>query len=210
MNIPADDLTARWEPYQALDAAMVVRRAYHLLRPPATVTLALSENTLTASGTASFDWIAATRERVPFLSGIDAYDDQALRSEVIDQLRAGVEGQHLRFEAGSILMLPGQQQIVSALADSVQSLFAKADLMQRPVRLRILGYSSQEGSAAFNQRISEQRATLIRQQLIAAGLPATRLEALGTGGPWEAANDDEASRSQNRSVHFEVVHLSDQ
>ncbi len=210
-RLDAADVRARWEPYQALDSALVMRRAARILQPPAGVTLTLNGSTLSATGTASPEWIADTRDRIPFLAGIDAYDDRALRIEALDRLQQAVERHHLRFEAGSTLLLPGQNAAVAALADSVQMLLTTADQLRRPVRIHVLGYSSQEGSAAFNQRISQQRADLLRQQLIAAGLPAHRLLAEGTGGPWMTdLEDDEASRSQNRSVHLRVRPVGDE
>ena len=49
------------------------------------------------------------------------------------------------------------------------------------VRIRVDGYTDSDGSAAYNQSLSERRAASVRDYLVSAGLDADRFEVKGFG-----------------------------
>ena len=69
-------------------------------------------------------------------------------------------------------------------------------------RFEIGGHTDAQGSESANQRLSEQRAGAIRQQLVAGfGLKAESISAKGYGESQPVAeNDTEAGRAKNRRV----------
>lgn len=204
------DIRERWEPYQALDDALVVRRARQLLQAPATVELYASGGRLVANGQAPPDWVRRARSRALFLPGVMAYDDAGLNRDALAQARAAVERQSLQFEAGTALLRAGQNETLQAVADAIRLLLDEAARLGQPVRVDVIGYASREGSPAFNARVSAQRAERVRDQLVAAGLAPEALSVLGTGSPRfpaDASADPDAIRARNRSVGFRVVPL---
>jgi outer membrane protein OmpA-like peptidoglycan-associated protein len=66
-------------------------------------------------------------------------------------------------------------------------------------------HTDSRGSAGYNKRICQDRADAIRRLLIAKGVPAERLKALGYGEERPiASNRTEAGRAENRRVEFLV------
>jgi OOP family OmpA-OmpF porin len=75
----------------------------------------------------------------------------------------------------------------------------------RASQIRIIGHASSEGSASYNQKLSEQRANAVRQAIVAAGIDADRVEAVGAGEDQPIANNaSKSGRAKNRRVVFEV------
>ena len=70
----------------------------------------------------------------------------------------------------------------------------------------IRGYTSSEGDLDYNYRLSQQRADMVKMELTAAGVNATRLYAQGMGPANPvASNDTEGGRAQNRRVELNIV-----
>ncbi|MCC7131147.1 MAG: OmpA family protein [Gemmatimonadales bacterium] len=77
-----------------------------------------------------------------------------------------------------------------------QALTQHADLA-----VTIEGHTDAQGDAAYNQKLSERRATAVVDYLVGRGIDATRLAAVGKGEAVPVAgNDTEADRQQNRRV----------
>jgi hypothetical protein len=104
-------VTSRWEPFQALDARLVLTRAQKILGPPSTVELKFDQGTLSASGAAPHDWIAETRLIARTMPGIIAFDEQTLVDEGLrepETLRQRIQQQVIRFVMGGVQIAPGQ------------------------------------------------------------------------------------------------------
>lgn len=72
---------------------------------------------------------------------------------------------------------------------------------ERSPNIRIEGHTSSEGDAAYNQRLSEQRARAVIDALVQRGSARERLAAEGAGETRPIApNDDESGRAINRRV----------
>jgi outer membrane protein OmpA-like peptidoglycan-associated protein len=68
-------------------------------------------------------------------------------------------------------------------------------------RIRIEGHTDNRGGANLNQVLSQKRAEAVRDALIAKGVDAARVQAVGMGsGVPVAPNDSEAGRARNRRV----------
>ena len=74
-------------------------------------------------------------------------------------------------------------------------------------RMVVEGHADVRGPTTFNDRLSQERAANVRAALIAAGLPADRIEAIGYGAtrPRDPGTTEEAYQ-RNRRVEFVITH----
>lgn len=207
---PIDPATvdSRWEPFQALDARFVLARAQKILAPPSTVELKFDQGKLSASGTASHDWIAETRQIARALSGVMSFDEQTLIDEDLiepEALRQQIQQQVIRFVMGGAQIAPGQTQEIQVLMSNVQKLFAVAPASGRRVRLEVIGHTDTEGEEIANQRLSQQRAAKILSMLRSKQLNQDSLIPVGVGSAQPVrAETSETDKQFNRSVSFKV------
>ena len=69
--------------------------------------------------------------------------------------------------------------------------------------LEVAGHTDSTGSWYYNADLSQQRARAVRQALILAGVPSSRLTVVGLGEDYPvASNGDTWGRAQNRRVEF--------
>lgn len=107
----------------------------------------------------------------------------------LDELRFAVDGAGI--EAG----------FEQSLAEDVAVLQANPD-----VRIRVDGYTDSDGPAAYNQQLSERRASAVRDYFVSAGLDADRFEVQGFGEENPVApNDSDANKRRNRRVELTIL-----
>lgn len=100
----------------------------------------------------------------------------------------------------------GKAKLTPAATAAVKTLSAYLQAVNG-ARARVEGHTDSQGSAAANRTLSQQRAAAVREALVAAGLPAGRVEAVGHGADHPVGdNRTEAGRAANRRV--EVIVLS--
>ena len=72
--------------------------------------------------------------------------------------------------------------------------------------LQVAGHTDSKGLAAYNERLSEERAMSVKQFLVDNGIAADRLTVVGYGESKPiATNDTEEGREANRRVEFSVI-----
>lgn len=128
--------------------------------------------------------------------------------EAIKELKAGYNARELtdalnlttvRFETGSATLTRSSQEIIRQAADAIEGAPAGT-------RVEVGGHTDNQGDAAGNQLLSEQRARAVADALIAAGVPADRLAARGFGSNRPVGdNSTEAGRAANRRIGYEVM-----
>ena len=82
-----------------------------------------------------------------------------------------------------------------------------AKMMQKnpSIKLQLVGHTSAEGDAAFNQKLSEERAQAAVDFMVShGGIDASRLEAIGKGSS-EPKNPENPTAPENRRTEFIVV-----
>lgn len=73
-------------------------------------------------------------------------------------------------------------------------------------RVTVIGKTDRVGTAAANMALSQRRADQVRDALIAAGVPADRIDTSWTGeGKYAAATPDQIVERRNRVVDITVV-----
>ncbi|MFK7987103.1 MAG: OmpA family protein [Sandaracinaceae bacterium] len=101
----------------------------------------------------------------------------------------------IAFEFGSAAILPSSE---TTLRGAAQALIDNPE-----VRVEIGGHTDDIGSANANRQLSLERATSVRDWLIAHGVLASRLEVEGYGMTRpRVPNVDDVSRAQNRRLEF--------
>lgn len=96
------------------------------------------------------------------------------------------------------------------LQQSYQELARLQDLLNShpTMRIEIIGHTDNQGSEAYNQRLSEERAKAVVDYLIRKGINPRRLTYHGKGKSQPLfPNDSEEHRAQNRRVEFRIVAL---
>ena len=74
------------------------------------------------------------------------------------------------------------------------------------LRLLIEGHTDNKGANDYNLRLSEKRASKVKEYLISKGVASSRLEVKGFGKTRPlVSNDTEEGRSKNRRIAFEVI-----
>jgi OmpA-OmpF porin, OOP family len=97
-------------------------------------------------------------------------------------------------------------------AETKQFLDTLAALLTREPKLKLvaIGYTDKVGSEAFNQNLSEQRASAVKQYLESKGIESQRIDATGKGACCSLmpetidGKDDPAARQINRRVEFDL------
>jgi len=106
------------------------------------------------------------------------------------------------FEAGKASLLPSAMTAVDRLAQLM------AVYPERSVRIE--GHTDSAGDDAANQTLSERRANAVRDALLARGVDAARIEAVGYGETRPIAdNGTPGGRQKNRRIEIVVSELPD-
>jgi outer membrane protein OmpA-like peptidoglycan-associated protein len=111
-----------------------------------------------------------------------------------DQLVAGVRRPDVELE---VHFEWDSAEIQAASAREIEAAAVVLNEHFPSTRFRLAGYTDPTGSPAYNQRLSERRASAVRAVLVGRhGVPAERLEAVGYGehDPTEPASDAERRR----------------
>ena len=78
-----------------------------------------------------------------------------------------------------------------------------------PTRVTVIGKTDRVGAPPANMALSQRRADAVRDALIAAGVPAARIDTSWTGeGKQQVATADDAAEPRNRVVDVTVVKQS--
>jgi Outer membrane protein and related peptidoglycan-associated (lipo)proteins len=101
------------------------------------------------------------------------------------------------FETNKATLQSGAQRTVQKVAEF---------LNQYPERkILIEGFTDSQGSDAYNQKLSQERAQAVRDELAKNGVAAQRVDIVGYGEQYPvASNDNSAGRQQNRRVEIVV------
>jgi outer membrane protein OmpA-like peptidoglycan-associated protein/opacity protein-like surface antigen len=74
------------------------------------------------------------------------------------------------------------------------------------VKVEIEGYTDWIGTAEYNQKLSEERATTVKNYLVSKGIAANRLTTIGYGkGNPVVSNETDEGRAMNRRIVFRIL-----
>ena len=205
---PPSSVSGRWLPYQALEPQFVLSRAKHVLEPPGTVDMDVSQGILSVRGSASREWIDTTRRLVKAIPGVTSLREDGLIDEEILRIKSRMETEVPRFVVGTSHFAPGQEQEARKLVADAQRIFELARAGGVNLQMDIIGHTDETGTDEINDKLSLERANTVKSLLIASGIDAAILTATGVGSrqPVQSgAAGSEEKEAANRSVTFKVA-----
>jgi outer membrane protein OmpA-like peptidoglycan-associated protein len=202
-------VAGRWEPYQALHPAIMLKRLSATLDPPPTVSLSQDAGGIRATGSASQRWLDKARAFTLALpAGAPTVDLSALRNvEDPDfmRLRDAIQARLIHFDFSMPRPAADQEGKLDAAAADMRELVQVARTQGFPVKVTIVGHADATGKDTSNLALSIGRAEVVRSMLRARGVDPGLLTVRGAG-PLEplrpGASEDEMS--MNRRVSFGV------
>jgi outer membrane protein OmpA-like peptidoglycan-associated protein len=112
-------------------------------------------------------------------------------------------GSNVLFDTNSDVLKPGADESLNRVAQFLQN--------QPGVKLRVEGHTDSRGSDSYNEALSQRRAQAVASALMARGVDASRVQAVGRGMEVPVATNDTAEgRQQNRRVELIFSNLQGQ
>jgi outer membrane protein OmpA-like peptidoglycan-associated protein len=106
--------------------------------------------------------------------------------------------QHIQFEYNSAALTDDSQTGIQMLADFLQR--------NPELKVELAGHTDDVGSAAYNLKLSSERAEVVRNALIDKGIEEFRLVAKGYGATKPLVpNDSEEHRAMNRRTEMIII-----
>jgi outer membrane protein OmpA-like peptidoglycan-associated protein len=207
-GIDPQKVHAHWQPYRALDDAMVLRRAQARLKPPHSVELRLSRGVLSAHGRAPHAWVRRFQRLAATVAGVNAVDASQLTNEQMVLLQstiADLENRSIHFAVGRSQLRQDQEASLRDLLKPVHRIQNLSRAMQLPVQINIIGYTDASGRRELNLQLSQQRAQFVLSYLISNGADPVLFDAIGAGSkhtPKTAGSP--RSRNIQRHVTFRI------
>jgi outer membrane protein OmpA-like peptidoglycan-associated protein len=208
-GIDPANVVSRWELYQGLEPAFVLKRLQASLDPPPTVTLTVDGDRIVARGSAASTWIERARTAGRMLPAggpsLDLSGVQDINQGAIGKLSEAIRSHEIHFNFNESLPAAGQDAILDQVAQELNELASLASSLRVRAWVMLTGHSDDAGSGTFNLSLSLARAEAVRALLKKRGVDPDLLAVRGAGQlePLEAASS-EAARSANRRVSFKV------
>jgi outer membrane protein OmpA-like peptidoglycan-associated protein len=208
-GIDPASVDSRWELYQGLEPAFVLKRLQASLDPPPSVTLAVEGDQIVARGSAASTWIERARAAGRMLPAggpsLDLSRVHDINEGAIGKLSEAIRSQDVHFNFNESLPAPGQDAILDQLARELNNLTSLASSLRVTARVTLTGHSDDAGNGTFNLSLSLARAEAVRALLKKRGVDPDLLAVRGAGQlePLETASS-EAARAANRRVTFKV------
>ena len=134
--------------------------------------------------------------------GPQAYQSSA--QEVQALFGAAVAAQPLAPAQVTLYFVEGKDELTEESKKLIDSVFA--EIAKRPVPdVMVIGHTDKVGTDAVNDPLSRQRAAVMRQALLARGLPADNISVAGRGKrELVVPTADNVSEPRNRRVEIQV------
>lgn len=204
-GMAAGEVEGRWTLYQALDPAIVLLRARGALAPPSGVSLTLRDGTLVAEGPADAAWIERAAQSAPLLAGVARFDPAPAAEAEGARLARAIEDRVVRFQRGTTLLIPGQDEVMRGWERDLAALDRVAAVTGRRRQVVITGHADSDGSPEANLPLSRLRAEFVRTRLVPGALAAidVAIEGVGSAAPAVRGGTD-ADKARNRRVTLRV------
>lgn len=107
-------------------------------------------------------------------------------------------------DQGNVLFAFDSAQLTPAAQQQLQALVGKLG-SESVTRIKVIGHTDSKGTDAYNQRLSERRASSAAEYLINQGVAPQKITSQGRGESEPVAdNDTDEGRAQNRRVELHL------
>jgi OOP family OmpA-OmpF porin len=208
-GLEPDRVVGHWEPYQALNPAIVLRRLSASLKPPPGVGFSLDGSTIRAVGTAPQHWVERARAHIAALPvgspAIDLTGVKDIQDPTFVRLRDSIQSRVISFDTNAPRPADGQDAVVDGVAAELSELIKVAKDLGFSVRVMIVGHADSTGRETVNLSLSAARAEVVRSMLRARGV-APYLLTVRSAGALEPHQTTAIGQSEasNRRVTFTV------
>jgi OOP family OmpA-OmpF porin len=209
-NLDASRVVGHWEPYQALNPAIVLKRMEASLKIPPGITLSQDGSTIRAAGNAPQHWVERARELIAAMPAgappVDLSRLQDVQDPTFIRLRDAIQSHVISFDSNAPRPGDGGEEMLDALASELGELIDVARGLGFSVRVMIVGHADATGKETANLALSAARAEVVRSMLRARGIAPHLLlvRSAGTLEP-EQANPPGQTLAANRRVTFTVT-----
>jgi len=180
--------------------SFLLQQAKSLLNPSEQVDLTVKDAVLTLRGRIDAVHFEAIEKKLPALKGFTQIDDgHLLNEEKIQKLVQTVENSFIYF-LDDVQMAANQEEKLQTLLTTFQSLIVAH--RQVSVQFQVIGYTDGTGTRIHNIELSERRARVLFDWLIAHGIPKDRIL---TVDPSEIRSDETRSDPSQRKVGIRVI-----
>jgi OOP family OmpA-OmpF porin len=208
-GLDAERVVGHWEPYQALNPAIVLKRISASLKPPPGVGFLLDGSTIRAVGTAPQHWVERARAHIAALPlgspVIDLSGIKDIQDPTFVRLRDSIQSRVISFETNAPRPADGQDEAIDTVAAELSELIRVAKDLGFSVRVMIVGHADATGRETVNLSLSGARAEVVRSMLRARGISPYLLtvRSAGTLEPHQVTASGQ-SEASNRRVTFTV------
>jgi outer membrane protein OmpA-like peptidoglycan-associated protein len=208
-NLDPARIVGHWEPYLALNPAIVLKRVTASLDPPVGVSLLLDGDTIRAKGSAPDHWLDKARVLIAGLPAgsppIDLSGLKDVQDPAFVRLREAIQAHVVSFDTGAPRPAPGEEANLDVLAAEFTELTRVAKGLGFSVRVMIVGHTDDTGRETANLALSAARAEVVRSMLRARGIAPHLLlvRSAGTLEPEQGGPLDQ-EQAANRRVTFSV------
>jgi outer membrane protein OmpA-like peptidoglycan-associated protein len=126
--------------------------------------------------------------------------EEFLNAPALGELPKRFRFETLNFESGTTRLMPGSEAELEEIITAMR---------QHPAaRARLEGFTDNTGDTVTNLQLSEQRAEAVKSFLVARGVAADHLEAIGRGADSPITSNISADgRTMNRRIEFIVTQV---
>ena len=191
-------LSFDFKPYISNEEQFTYLRLQQALQPPEGVQLSLQNGVLAVTGSADPEWKRRLDTLWAALPGVVSLDDRSL--SVVDQEQRDMQrlislvGRHKHFfevASADVSLLTDELLFQS---QSIRQLLKVAQKQGKVVQIVLVGSADQDGTPQFNEKLANERAKNVYQQLIELGVPAGSLR----------VKENKESQSDQRAVWYFV------
>ena len=138
-------------------------------------------------------------------SGIEVQGVQNRIKRVMKDLEAMETEEEIKIQLSSEILFEFDSYELSSNAEPVLRKVVEVLLEYPENSVVIEGHTDSEGTDAYNQTLSENRANSVKTWLVSAGIDGARLQAIGHGESKPvASNETDEGRGKNRRVEITI------
>ena len=155
-----------------------------VLEPTATVNLELQGRMLVVSGEATQQWIKNLPSKLSLLPGVAGFTDTQLTNTDLIEFESIMRRVHRHvvfFEPAGSDIARTERRKIPIIVEDIQKLLALAQVLDKKLRIDIIGHADSSGSEAINLQISKERAQTLLTILVDSGLDAKIFSPVGIG-----------------------------